>query len=152
MIEVLLLVCVPEAQGTCDVFAYCASISRLKRTYDTRHSHDALIIDALIAGRRFLPRHIHHIPTHPHYTLTQAANTIAQWEIYIMEIPQSQTKCSLYNSISGATDYCTVHGVLYTVGMARGAMAPPEFKLVGPAIHLAPPEFLKQLSIYSRIY
>ena len=26
------------------------------RTYDTSHSHDALIIDALIAGRRFLPR------------------------------------------------------------------------------------------------
>ena len=26
------------------------------RTYDTSNSHDALIIDALIAGRRFLPR------------------------------------------------------------------------------------------------
>ena len=24
-----------------------------------------------------------------------------------MEIPQSQTECSLYNWISGATDYCT---------------------------------------------
>ena len=55
--------------------AYCASISRLKRSYAlttlaSHHSHDALIIDALIAGRRFLPLHINHIPTLPHYTLT----------------------------------------------------------------------------------
>ena len=53
---------------------YYANISRLKpvkrsyvRVHDTRHSHDALIIEALIAGRKFLPRHINHIPTHPHY-------------------------------------------------------------------------------------
>ena len=35
-------------------------------------------------------------------------------KIYTMEIPQSQTECSLYNSISGATDYCTVC-TLYSV-------------------------------------
>ena len=38
------------------------------------------------------------------------------------------------------------------IGMARGAMAPPDFKLVGPAIHLAPPEFLKKLSIYAKYF
>ena len=37
------------------------------------------LADALIAGRRFLQRHINHIPTlHTH--TRQAANTIAQWE------------------------------------------------------------------------
>ena len=47
----------------------------------TRHSYDAVIV-----GRRFLPRKI---PTHTR------ANTIAKWEIktnYIMKIPQSQTE------------------------------------------------------------
>ena len=85
---------------------YC-EFSSLTRSYaltharETRHSHDTF--DALIAGRRFLPRHINQnnqlitYPTHTTHT-RQAANTIAQWEIkkiYIMEIPQSQTKCSL---------------------------------------------------------
>ena len=62
---VYVCVCVraPEAQGTCDVLP----IAQLRTTLA-----DAFIIDALIAGRRFLPRHINHIPTHPHYTLTRA--------------------------------------------------------------------------------
>ena len=76
---------------------------------DTRHSYDALIIDALIAGRRFLPRHINHIPTYPHYTLARAKPQIQlhNWKIekiYITKMPESQTDCSLYNSISGAND------------------------------------------------
>ena len=37
--------------------------------------------------------------------------------------------------------------------MARRAMAPPDFKLVGLAIHLALPEFcLKKLSTYLNIF
>ena len=62
---VYVCVCVraPEAQGTCDILP----IAQLRTTLA-----DAFIIDALIAGRRFLPRHINHIPTHPHYTLTRA--------------------------------------------------------------------------------
>ena len=77
-------VCVPEAQGTCDVLP----IAQLRTT----------LADALIAGRRFLPRHINHIPTHPHYTLTRAKPQIQLHngkikKIYIMEIPQiSQTE------------------------------------------------------------
>ena len=54
-IGIIILVCVPEAQGTA---TYC-KFSRLTRSYalitharETRHSHDALM-----AGRRFLPRH-----------------------------------------------------------------------------------------------
>ena len=46
-----------------------------------------------------------------------------------MEIPQSQTKCSLYNSISGATtDLITVHlvyTVLVFIGGAWGRHVPP---------------------------
>ena len=39
------------------------------------------------------------------------------------------------------------------IGMARRAMAPPDFKLVGPAIHLALPEcFSKKLSTYLNIF
>ena len=34
------------------------SQTQLRKTLATSHSYDALIIDALIAGRRFLPRHI----------------------------------------------------------------------------------------------
>ena len=60
---VCVCVCVPEAQGTCDVLP----IAQLRST-----RADALVIDALIAERRFLPRHINHIPKHPHYTLTRA--------------------------------------------------------------------------------
>ena len=47
-------------------------------THDTRHSHDALIIDALIAGRRVLPRHINHIPTHSQYTFTPEESQLSQ--------------------------------------------------------------------------
>ena len=71
---VCVCVSVPEAQGTCDVLP----IAQLRTTLA-----DVLIIDALIAGRRFLPRHINHIPTQPptlHTHRRQAANTIAQWE------------------------------------------------------------------------
>ena len=70
-------------------------------------------------ARRFLPRHINHLPKshttqlHASSRSRQCGNIIAQLEIkkiYIMEIPQSQTECSLSisgDSISGATDYCT---------------------------------------------
>ena len=69
------------------------------------------------AGRRFLSRHINGLITYPQATLhthtrqAEAAQyncTMGNKKIYIMEIPQSQTECSLYNSISGATDYCTL--------------------------------------------
>ena len=36
--------------------------------------------------------------------------------------------------------------------MARRAMAPPDFKLVGPAIHLALPEFFKQIVNLSKYF
>ena len=70
-------------------------------TYDTRHSHDALIIDALIAGRKFLPRHINHIPSYPHYTLTRAKPQIQLHNGKIKNLhkikpnAQSQIECSL---------------------------------------------------------
>ena len=38
------------------------------------------------------------------------------------------------------------------IGMARRAMALPDFKLVGPAIHLALPELFKKLSTYLNIF
>ena len=48
-------------------------------TQAREHSPLALCIDALIAGRRFLPRDINHIPTlHTH--TREAANTIAQMQ------------------------------------------------------------------------
>ena len=50
-----------EAQGTCDVLRKYFQAQTQLRTYDTRHSHDALI-----AGRRFLPRHINQLITYPH--------------------------------------------------------------------------------------
>ena len=70
------------------------------------------------AGRRFLPRHINHLSTghttHSHASSRsrQCGNTNAKWEIKIL---QSQTECSLFNSISGATDYCTVYTLVYTI-------------------------------------
>ena len=56
----------------CTVLVHYYSSTRTSTTvhYDTQLRTtlaDALIIDALIAGRRFLPRH-----TPPHYTLTRA--------------------------------------------------------------------------------
>ena len=38
------------------------------------------------------------------------------------------------------------------IGMARRAMALPDFKLVGPAIHLALPKIFKKLSTYLNIF
>ena len=55
--------------------------------------------------------------TYPQATLTRVKPkppmrqyncTMGNKKIYIIGIPQSQTECSLYNSISGATDYCTL--------------------------------------------
>ena len=131
-IQVLVLVytrCVPEAQGNCDVLPiaqvlYLYSISRLKpvkRSY-ARHSplawcmrvmHWSMIIDALIAGRRFLPRHINHIPTHPHYTVHTHTRQATNIQLHNGKIKQhlhngNSTKSNrmqrLYNSISGATE------------------------------------------------
>ena len=46
-----------------------------------------------------------------------------------MEIPQSQTKRSLYNSISGATDYChLVYTVLVFIGGPWGEARAPHPK------------------------
>ena len=60
----------------CTVYSYTTTlVHALALHYDTQLRTtlaDALIIDALIAGRRFLPRHINHIPTPPKYTLTRA--------------------------------------------------------------------------------
>ena len=102
---------------------YCASklISRLKRSYAlttlaTRIMHWSLM--HWLRGADFCRVTLITYPqTHITHT-RQAANTIAQWEnkkIYIMEIPQSPTECSLLNSISGATDYCTLYTVQYTL-------------------------------------
>ena len=70
---VCVCVCVPEAHKA--IATYCLLRKYFQtqtqfRTYDTPHSHDALIIDALIAGRRFLPRQgvtliNNHIATRP---------------------------------------------------------------------------------------
>ena len=38
------------------------------------------------------------------------------------------------------------------IGMARRAMAPPDFKLVGPAIHLALPEFFLKMVNLSKYF
>ena len=47
-----------------------------------------------------------------------------------MEIPQSQTKCSLYNSLSGATDYCTEYTLVLVFiggpGRGMGGRVPPQ--------------------------
>ena len=55
-----------------------------------------------------------------------------------MEIPQSQTKCSLYNSTIGATDYCalSLHSTCIhrrSVGKVR---APPPKKKIFYWLHL----------------
>ena len=84
----------------------------LMHARENRHSHDALI-----AGRRFLPRHINQFnqlitcpthTTHSHAPSRQYNCTMGNKTICIMEIPQSKTKRSLYNSISCATDYCAL--------------------------------------------
>ena len=46
-----------------------------------------------------------------------------------MGIPQSQIKCSLYNSISGATDYCalSLHSIcIHRRSVGRGMRPPPK--------------------------
>ena len=100
-IGIIIFVCMPEALGTA---TYC-EFSRLTRSYaltharETRHSHDALI-----AGRRFLPRHINQYndynqlitypthTTHSHAPSRQYNCTMGNKTIYIMKIPQSQTQ------------------------------------------------------------
>ena len=83
----VLCVCVCARQRHKALATYC-----LLRSY-ARHSPMHWSIDALISGHRFLPRHINHIPTHPHNTLTRAKPQIQLHngkikQIYIMEIPQ----------------------------------------------------------------
>ena len=58
------------------------------------------------AGRRYPQATLTRVK--PKSPMRQYNCTMGNKRIYIMEIPQSQTECSLYNSISGATDYCTL--------------------------------------------
>ena len=57
-----------SGKGHCDVLRIFQAQTQLRRPEKTRNSHDAVM-----KGRRFLPRHIP--------TLHTRANTIAQWEI-----------------------------------------------------------------------
>ena len=118
-------------RSRCDVLRIFQAHTQFALTHarETRHLHYALI-----AGRRFLPRHINQLITYPtHTTHSHAPSrqyncTMGNKNIYIMEIPQSQTKCNLYNSISGATDLITVHlvyTVLVFIGGPWGRHVPP---------------------------
>ena len=68
--------------------------------------------------------------THSHAPSRKYNCTMGNKTIYIMEIPQSQTKCSLYNSISGATDYCalSLHSTcIHRRAVEGGTGPPPQF-------------------------
>ena len=93
-----ILVCVPEAQGNCDGSNQSNAV-----THDTRHSHDALIIDG---GADFcrvtLITNPHTHTTHSHAPSRKC--TMGKYKIYIMEIPQWLLVC--VPEAQGTATYC----------------------------------------------
>ena len=58
----------------------------------------------------------------------------------------------IFSFIINAIIFDSLYIMEFAIGMARRAMALPDFKLVGPAIHLALPECFQKLSTYLNIF
>ena len=141
----------PEAQGT---ETYC-EFSRLTRSYalthsrENRHSHDALM--HWLRGADFcrVTLNRYHIP-YPHNTLTRSKPQI-QCTMGNKTIYQSQTKRSLYNSISGATDYCALSlhiTCIHRRSVGGGTCLPPQFLLASLGGHMPPKSFTWYIRIW----
>ena len=155
-IGIIILACVPEGAGHCDLFRIFQAHTKLRSYECQRNSPLAWCIDPLVAGRRFLPRHINQnnqlitYPTHTTHSHTPSRQyncTMGNKKIYIMEIPQCQTKwCSLYNSISGATDYCalSLHSTcIHRRSVGRGMCLPPKTNLLASLGGTCPQNFYR---------
>ena len=75
-------VCVSEAQGTFDVLP----IAQVLRTYDTRHPHDALIIDSWAQIFAVSGRHINHIATRPQSPHTHTTQSTMTSDLYSLQL------------------------------------------------------------------